>query len=157
MVMVSTRLWDMLSVMVCTTELICNAMVMQLLRQTYYIRADSRLAPSQWERSLQSNAAFHWLGANLESALFMDSLGEQFILTVINICILCNSKDPRKWNHMVSFGNNESRHWGRDKMAAIILTTFSNAFLEWKYNFRLRSHWNLLLRVQLTIFQHWFK
>ena len=33
------------------------------------LRADSRLAPSQWETSLQSNAVSHWLGANLESAL----------------------------------------------------------------------------------------
>ena len=32
-------------------------------------RADYRFAPSQWERSLQSNAVCHWLGANLESAL----------------------------------------------------------------------------------------
>ena len=32
-------------------------------------RADSRLAPSQWETSLQSNAVSHWLGANLESTL----------------------------------------------------------------------------------------
>ena len=30
--------------------------------------ADSSLAPSQWETSLQSNAVSHWLGANLESA-----------------------------------------------------------------------------------------
>ena len=29
----------------------------------------SSLAPSQWETSFQSNAASHWLGANLESAL----------------------------------------------------------------------------------------
>ena len=29
----------------------------------------SRLAPSQWETSLQSNSVCHWLGANLESAL----------------------------------------------------------------------------------------
>ena len=32
------------------------------------IGVDSRLAPSQWETSLQSNAVSHWLGANLESA-----------------------------------------------------------------------------------------
>ena len=32
-------------------------------------RADSRLVPSQWETSLQSNAVSHWLGANLESVL----------------------------------------------------------------------------------------
>ena len=35
-----------------------------------YTRADSRIAPSQWETSLQSNAISHWLGANLESALY---------------------------------------------------------------------------------------
>ena len=32
-------------------------------------RADSRFAPSQWETSLQSNTASHWLVTNLESAL----------------------------------------------------------------------------------------
>ena len=32
-------------------------------------RADSKLAHSQWETSLQSNAVSHWLGANLEWAL----------------------------------------------------------------------------------------
>ena len=34
-----------------------------------YIRADSMLAPSQWETPLESNDISHWLGANLESAL----------------------------------------------------------------------------------------
>ena len=35
----------------------------------YVFRADSRFAPSKWEKSLQSNAVSHWLGASLESAL----------------------------------------------------------------------------------------
>ena len=35
-------------------------------------RADSTLAPSQWETSLQSNAVSHWLGTNPQSA---DSIG----------------------------------------------------------------------------------
>ena len=35
-----------------------------------FTRDDSRLVPNQWETSLQSNAVSHWLGANLESALF---------------------------------------------------------------------------------------
>ena len=35
-----------------------------------WFRADSRLAPSPWETSLQSNAVSHWLGANLESDLW---------------------------------------------------------------------------------------
>ena len=48
-------------------------------------------------------------------------------------------------------------HWGRDKMATISQTILSNAF-SWMniLEFRLRFHWNLFLRVQLTIFQHWF-
>ena len=35
----------------------------------HYLRDDSRLVPSQWEMSLQSNAVSHRLGANLESSL----------------------------------------------------------------------------------------
>ena len=35
-----------------------------------YGRVDFRLASNQWETSLQSNAVSHWLGANLESALY---------------------------------------------------------------------------------------
>ena len=47
-------------------------------------RADSRLAPSQWETSLQSNAVSHWLGTSLESVLFLSSLLNQ-----------CNSCEDR--------------------------------------------------------------
>ena len=39
-----------------------------------YHRADSRLAPSQWKTSLQSNTVSHWLGPNLESALHQSSV-----------------------------------------------------------------------------------
>ena len=49
-------------------------------------------------------------------------------------------------------------HWGRDKMAVIFQTTFSNGFSWMKmYEFRLTFHWSLFLGVQLTIFQHWFR
>ena len=45
--------------------------------------------------------------------------------------------------------------WGRDKMAAISQTTFSNAFSWTKmYEFLLRFHWSLFLSFELTIFQH---
>ena len=44
------------------------------------------------------------------------------------------------------------------KIAAISQTTFSNAFSWMKmYEFRLRFHWSLFLRFQLTIFQHCFR
>ena len=49
-------------------------------------------------------------------------------------------------------------HWGRDKMAAVFQTTLSNAFSWMKMlQLRLKFHWNLSLRVKLTIFQHWFR
>ena len=49
-------------------------------------------------------------------------------------------------------------HWGRYKMANISQTTFSNAYSWMKiHQFRLIFHWSLFLRVELTIFQHWFR
>ena len=43
-------------------------------------------------------------------------------------------------------------------MAAIFQTTFWNGFSWMKmFEYRLKFHWNLFLRVQLTIFQHWFR
>ena len=49
-------------------------------------------------------------------------------------------------------------HWGRNKMAAIFQTTFSNDFLLMKmYEFRLRFHWTLFLEFELTIPHHWFR
>ena len=48
--------------------------------------------------------------------------------------------------------DDELAHWGRDKMAAVFLAAFSNAFSSMKmYEFRLKFHWSLFLRVQLTI------
>ena len=43
--------------------------LINLLFIRMYCRADSRLAPSQWEMPLLSNDISHWLGASLESAL----------------------------------------------------------------------------------------
>ena len=49
-------------------------------------------------------------------------------------------------------------HWGRDKMAAISQTIFSNGFPWMKmYEFWLKFHWILFLTDLLTIFQHWFR
>ena len=68
----------------------------------------------------------------------------------------------KPWKHFTHNRTNDCTllltHWGRDKMAAISQTTFSNAFSWMKmHEFRLRFHWNLFLRFELTIFQHWFR
>ena len=49
-------------------------------------------------------------------------------------------------------------HWGRDEMAAIFQTTFSNTF-SWMEMCKLRLlfHCSLFPMVRLTIFQHWFR
>ena len=49
-------------------------------------------------------------------------------------------------------------HWGREEMDTISQTTFSDACSWMKmHEFRLKFHWSLLLRFELTIFQHWFR
>ena len=46
--------------------------------------------------------------------------------------------------------------WSWDKMAAILLTTLSNAFSWMKIlEIWLKFHWSLFLRVQLTIFEYY--
>ena len=49
----------------------------------------------------------------------------------------------------------ELTHWGRDKMAFIFQTIFSNAFPWMKmFEFQLESHWSLFLKFQSIINQH---
>ena len=49
-------------------------------------------------------------------------------------------------------------YWSRDKVDAISQTTFWNAFSWMKmFELRLKFHWSLFPRVQLIIFQHWFR
>ena len=44
------------------------------------------------------------------------------------------------------------------KMSVISQTTFSNTFSWMKiYEFRFKFHWSLFPRVQLPLFQHWFR
>ena len=50
-------------------------------------------------------------------------------------------------------------HWGRNRMEAISQTTCSSAFswIKKMFEFRLKFHWGLFLKVQLTIFQDCFR
>ena len=65
-------------------------------------RADSWLAPSQWETSLQSNAVSHWLGANLESDLLQ-------IVAVIILILLTH------WGRVTHICVNKLTIMGSDK------------------------------------------
>ena len=76
----------------------------------------------------------------------------------MNIYYVCNldslKRDrPHLWNI-----DNETQHEHREKMSTIFQTTSSNEFSWMKmYEFLLRFHWSSFLRVQLTIFQDWFR
>ena len=49
-------------------------------------------------------------------------------------------------------------HWGWDEMNNISRTTFWNVFSSMKmFEFSFKFRWSLFPRVQLTIFQHWFR
>ena len=51
-----------------------------------------------------------------------------------------------------------STHLPPDKMATISQTTFSNAYSGMKkFKFWLEFHWSLLLKVQMTKNEHWFR
>ena len=64
-------LWVFLPLVFRFTRRIAPVLVKQVEGYGYIChRADSRLAPSQWESSLQSNAVSYWLGADLDSALY---------------------------------------------------------------------------------------
>ena len=56
-------------------------------RPRFWVRADSRCAPSQWETSLQSNTVSHWLGVNLESALWVRFTMTRMILQCRNVLL----------------------------------------------------------------------
>ena len=63
------------------------------------------------------------------------------------------------WNTPSKYtGDKYLTHWGRDKMADILQTAFSNEFFGMKmHEFRLRFRWNLLLMFELTKRQCWFR
>ena len=82
------------------------------------------------------------------------------LLTAIAPYMLRNQHTQWWWpsSVLLHIQNQYLTHWDRDKMAAILQTTFSNTFSWMKiYEFWLRFHWSLILRVQLTIFHHWFR
>ena len=79
------------------------------------------------------------------------------VLPFVNFQIT-HPNNPLKYNAVNHFGTFLLTHWGRDKMDAISQTTFSSAFCSMKmFEFWIKFHWSSFLRVQLTIFYHWFR
>ena len=55
-----------------------------------------------------------------------------------------------------TLGPNELTHWGRDKMIAIFVE-FYMIFSINTFEFQIKFHSNMCLRIQLTINHHWFR
>ena len=104
-------------------------------------RADSRLAPSQWEMSLQSNAVSHWLGANLESALLFTQV---------------NSAQPKMMRLELDFRmtDNNVKHWEKFTSASCGYLRFHAIciFMSTSHEIALR-----FMPKNTFISQHWFK
>ena len=66
-----------------------------------------------------------------------------------------NRIHSRDWFNRVAI---DFTHCGRDKINTMLQTPFSNAISWMKmFEFRLKFHWIMFLKVQLTIFQHLFR
>ena len=108
----------------------------------------------------------HLLVAQLVKLRMMDLLDWELIKSYIiynlqkminDACIVAPILQQRHYQRTTSCCITLT-HWGRDKMAATFQTTFSSAFSWMKmFEFRLKFHLSLFLRVQFTIFQHWFR
>ena len=83
--------------------------VSKVKETTSRLTVDSSFAPSEWERSLQINAASHWPGAKLESAPRLQSTGNtssnefQWFESLTS-----RSSNPLRWRH--NGGDSVSNH-----------------------------------------------
>ena len=116
------------------------------------IGSDNGLSPGRRQAIIWTNAgilSIGPLGTNLSEIL---SGIQKFSFRKMPLKI-----SYAKW-HLFGLGLNELTHWGRDKMTAISQTILSNAFSWMKMlELRLKFHWSLFPRVQLTIYKHWFR
>ena len=61
-------------------------------------RAEPKLAPSQWETVLQSNAVSHWLSANLEAVLQLPNCSKVPLKNIGKMCTRPNNRTMSKWS-----------------------------------------------------------
>ena len=126
------------------------------------LRLNKRLSTQSRRRWFETPSRSLWCHRN-------DTFGEQGLLIyLIDVMYIhapwydsgyiCNHHDDVQYCSTVSeyWVCFTFTHWGRDKITAISQTC-SNAF-SWMeiYGYRLRFHWHLFLRSELTIFHHWF-
>ena len=116
------------------------------------IGSDNGLSPDWRQAIIWTNAGIFLIGP----------LGTNFSEVLVEIITFSFKKmylklSSAKWCPFC-LGLNVLTHFPLDKMASILQTIFSNAFLWMKsFAFWLKFHWSLFLRDQLTITNHWFR
>ena len=121
-------------------------------RKQTIIGSDNRLSPGRRQAIIWTNSGILLIG--LFGTNFSDSLTGIQIFSLNKLHLKTSSA---KWR-LFCLGLHELTHWGRDKMAAISQTTFSNGISRMKIcEFRLIFHRSLLPGVELTIYQHLFR
>ena len=91
---------------------------------------------------------------------FCSSFNPKHAIKVHAICIIYEKIQHCSCWFSDSAAPKSSRltHWGRDKMANLFQTSFTNACFWIKMcALWLRFHWSLFQTVQLTTSQHWFR
>ena len=102
-------------------------------KQSTLFSADSRLAPSQWETSLQSNAVSHWLGANLESALLLSPVESPHI-TMSNFPCIVHKRFINRSKRLKEIGWNKKLQKLYNNHNAKIYTLELHFSLQWCHN-----------------------
>ena len=129
-----------------SSELHCSP---QVTISRYMCRADSSFAPSQWETALLCNDVSHWL---IDWLWADNTLEIDFRNSLTSVVMFSWLK--KSLSHCQQF----LTHWGRDKMADILRTTFSNACSSMKIVvFWFKFHCNMFPWSQSTIIQHWLR
>ena len=103
----------------------------------------------EWPLNLQNYLGLNKYLHSLQIFLNVPTFKKIFLLTF-----------KFQWSllHVVAISNTPLTHWVWEKLTATLWMTFSEAFSWIKmYEFQLKLHWSLLLRVKLTIFHHWFR
>ena len=124
---------------------------------------------------MESSIACYWthyciIQAQYWSSEFTNGHWYLTLMSVLKVSFFSMSQRKKKSHYFITSGHCTAdtrirgaewiirllTHWGWDKRAAILQTTFSNAFSWMKmYEISSRFWWSLFLRVQLTIFQNW--
>ena len=148
---------------VCCVGFSCSGYVRQHALLSWYQHVQPRWRQGVWKHVMMYLVLLTLVMLNifLETSIYLHFLS--FLISDIGHSwksFLIEDKDLfiLHGQYILLPGLDKLTHWGRDKMATILWTTFSKAFSSKKmFEIQLKFHRILFLRVQLTVSQLWFR